>query len=289
MRDYAILLDELQIAKTKYKNFDELIYVLTEGKGKERGTVDNGVREQTIWQTIIILNGEEPITSDTSKEGVKNRVIEINEDNQIVGNGNETVKLIQENYGYAGKEFIELINKSENLFDIQKNFVNELNNIIDYKKQINAYSLILTADSIVSKEIFKDDPLTINDIQNYVTKDTDETERFYEKILEWFYQNINRFKEETTGEIWGKYTNLGEEITNIYVIPKVLYEFLEQNNINFNGIKKKLWDKGYIEKDSQGKFAQATKLNGNLCRCIKINVIKTNEEEVQEELKDLPF
>ena len=98
-----ILLDELQIAKSKYKNFDELIYVLTEGKGKERGTVDNGIREQTSWQTIVILNGEEPITNDTSKEGVKNRVIEINEDNVIVEDGNATVKFIQENYRVCWK------------------------------------------------------------------------------------------------------------------------------------------------------------------------------------------
>ena len=96
-RNMPILLDELQIAKAKYKSFDELIYVLTEGKGKERGTVDNGIREQTTWQTIILLNGEEPITSDTSKEGVKNRVIEINEDNYIVEDGNAAVSFIQEN------------------------------------------------------------------------------------------------------------------------------------------------------------------------------------------------
>ena len=102
-RNMPIILDELQIAKSKYKNFDELIYVLTEGKGKERGTVDNGIREQTSWQTIVILNGEEPITNDTSKEGVKNRVIEINEDNVIVEDGNATVKFIQENYRVCWK------------------------------------------------------------------------------------------------------------------------------------------------------------------------------------------
>ena len=72
-KNMPILLDELQIAKAKYKNFDELIYILTEGKGKERGTVDNGIREQTSWQTIVILNGEEPITSDTSKEFIKRK------------------------------------------------------------------------------------------------------------------------------------------------------------------------------------------------------------------------
>ena len=184
-KNMPILLDELQIAKAKYKNFDELIYVLTEGKGKERGTVDSGIREQTTWQTIVILNGEEPITSDTSKEGVKNRVIEINEDNMIVKDGNATVKFIQDNYGFAGKEFIKLIENREELQKIQQYFVKELNAITEYKKQINAFSIIMTADYIVSKKIFKtrDTKWKIADLNTCI----DEKEnKIYQEIIGWY-------------------------------------------------------------------------------------------------------
>ena len=78
LRNMPLILDELQITKTKYKTYDTLIYELTEGKGRDRGTVDGGLTETTEWDNIIIVSGEEPITNSSSKEGVKNRVIEMN-------------------------------------------------------------------------------------------------------------------------------------------------------------------------------------------------------------------
>lgn len=264
-KNMPILLDELQIAKAKYKNFDELIYVLTEGKGKERGTVDNGIREQTTWQTIIILNGEEPITSDTSKEGVKNRVIEINEDNIIVENGNETVKFIQDNYGYAGKEFLKLIENREELERIEQHFVEKLSNIMEYKKQINAFSIIMTADYIVSKKIFNDEPMTINNLENYIREDTNETERYYNYLIDQLNINKNKFYKRAdnsnelivpSGEIWGKIEQTNEYSTNrktigYYIYPEVARKIFAETSENWNSIKKKLADKGYIETSSE--------------------------------------
>ena len=280
-RNMPILLDELQIAKAKYKNFDELIYVLTEGKGKERGTVDNGIREQTLWQTIVVLNGEEPITNDTSKEGVKNRVIEINEDNTIVEDGNETVKFIQENYGFAGKEFIKLIDNREELQDIQQHFVKKLNEIMGYKKQINAFSIILTADYIVSKKIFKDEPISIDEIKKYIREDTDETERYISLIIDSANANINNFYDSNSsfppsGQIWGKLEKTTDgKGTIIYYdfIPTRLYQILEENNINWNSIKKKMADKGYVKKSSEGKYQVAVRMPNGIQKMIKIKNI----------------
>ena len=283
-RNIPILLDELQIAKAKYKNFDELIYVLTEGKGKERGTVDNGIREQTLWQTIVILNGEEPITNDTSKEGVKNRVIEINEDEQIIEDGNEVVRFIQENYGFAGKEFIELINDRGELQKIQQHFVKELNEIIEYKKQINAFSIILTADYIVSKKIFEDEPINISEIKRYIREDTDETKRYIDLIIDIANANINNFYDPSssfppTGQVWGRLekTTDGKGAIIYYdFIPTKLYQILEENNINWNSIKNKMLHNDYIVSDKQGKYQINTRINGTQQRVIKVKNIYIN-------------
>lgn len=264
-KNMPILLDELQIAKAKYKNFDELIYVLTEGKGKERGTVDNGIREQTSWQTIVILNGEEPITSDTSKEGVKNRVIEINEDNMIIEDGNATVKFIQNNYGFAGKEFIKLIENREELQKIQQHFVKELSVITEYKKQINAFSIIMTADYIVSKKIFKDKPISIEEVKKYIREDTDETERYYNYLLDQLSINKNKFYKRADNsndwitpnrEIWGKIEQTNEFSHNrsticYYVYPEIARKIFSETSENWNSIKKKLADKGYIKTSNE--------------------------------------
>ena len=293
MRHLPLIADELQLIKNSFINYDTLIYTLTEGKGKDRGTVDNGLTNVTEWDNIIITSGEEPITSSNSKEGVKNRVFEIEENNIIVENGREVVSFIQENYGWAGKDFIEIIKNEENLFEQYNQIIEEIKKITDSKKQLNAMGVILLADKITSKVIFKDEALKIEEIIDYFTKDVDETERYIELIKDWFFQNINKFyygNNTVNGEIWGSYKKIKEgneeQITTICVIPNVLKDFLSSNNINFNGIKTKLFDKGYLEKSAQGRYIHQTTVNGIRQNLIKINInnITSNEKIVQDEL-----
>lgn len=47
---------------------------------------------------------------------------------KIVENGNEVVNLILNNYGFAGKEFIKIIQNKDDLF-------NEYNNIVEMLKK----------------------------------------------------------------------------------------------------------------------------------------------------------
>lgn len=287
-KNLPLIADELQLTKNSFFNYDTLIYILTEGKGKDRGTVDNGLTNVTEWDNIIITSGEEPITGSNSKEGVKNRVFEIEENDMIIKNGRETVSFIQENYGFAGKEFVEIIKNEENLFEQYNKIIDKLKDITESKKQINAVGVILLADKIVSERIFKDDKLKIEEIKDYFTKDIDEAERYMELIIEWFYQNINKFyynNNINNGEIWGTYEQENEEITQILVIPKVLKDFLKSNSINFNGIKTKLFNKGYLEKNSQDRYVHQTTVNGIKQNLIKININLKKEEEIA----DIPF
>ena len=192
--------------------------------------------------------------------------------------------------------FIEKIQNINEVRNIQQRFVEKLNEKIKYKKQVNAFSLILTADYIISTEIFGDKPLQLEEIQEYIRTDTDETERIYNMILDWFYENINKFNNTSgIGEVWGKYEKTDEEITSIYVISKVLKDFLADNNINFNGIKEKLLEAEYLETRNR-EFTIPVNINGTKVRCIKINVKseKTdlqfeNEYIEQSTLEDLPF
>lgn len=46
--------DELQAIKNKYTDFNELIYKLTQGEGKSRGTVDGGIAEQLKWSCAFL-------------------------------------------------------------------------------------------------------------------------------------------------------------------------------------------------------------------------------------------
>ena len=281
LRNIPLILDELQITKTKYKTYDTLIYELTEGKGKDRGTVDGGLTETTEWDNIIIISGEEPITSSASKEGVKNRVIEIEENELIVKNGNEIVNLILNNYGFAGKEFVEIIQNKNNILEEYKNIVENLKKDTNSPKQVNAIATILLADKIVSETIFKDNSITLEEAKDYFTKDIDEADRYIDLIIDIANSNINNFYDTNnnfppSGQIWGKLekTTDGQGAVIYYdFIPTKLYEILSNNNINWEGIKKKMAKKGYVVVDNQGKFQTNTRINGTQQRVIKIKNI----------------
>lgn len=276
--------DELQAVKSKYSNFNELIYSLTQGEGKSRGTAEGGIQEQLKWSCAFLTTGEEPITSETSKEGVKNRVIEIEENKTLIENGQETVNTLINNYGFGGKIFLEKIPTDEELQRRHKEIVKKFENA-GTKKQTNAIATIILADEIVSKHIFEDRALTTEDCMKFFSKDVDEAERIYNLIVDWLFANINKFENTSFNEVWGKYETFEEQVTQFYINGKVLKDFLSNNNISFNGIKNKLFEKGVLEKNTQGRFTVQTSVNGKKQNLIKFNILESDKKTE----KELPF
>lgn len=280
--------DELQAIKNKYADFNELIYKLTQGEGKARGTVDGGIAEQLKWNCAFLTTGEEPITSEYSKEGVKNRVIEIEENNPIVRNGKEVVNILINNFGFAGKDFINNLPSQEQLQKRHTEIFNQLNEKYNSTgKQTNAIATVLLADEIAGKYIFFDKCLNIEQAEKYFAKDIDEAERIYNLIVDWLFANINKFEENSNLENWGKYIAIGndeeKDIQYFYINNKILKDFLKASNISFDGIKNKLLDKGILERNSQGRFTHQTTINGKMQNLIKFNLLKENTTQ------ELPF
>ena len=278
--------DELQAIKNKYTDFNELIYKLTQGEGKSRGTVDGGIAEQLKWNCTFLTTGEEPITSEFSKEGVKNRVIEIEENEQLVSNGKEIVNTLINNYGFGGKIFLEKIYTDEILQQKHTEIFKKLDE--KYKstgKQTNAIATIILADEIISKYIFEDEALRINEVDRFFTKNIDETERIYNLIVDCFSQNISKFKNEGAIERWGTYDEINNRVTNFYFIPSVLRKFLADNNVSFDGLKSKLLDKGYIEVE-KGRYTVQKWIDNKNVKCIKFYL---KDEEIQNDDMKMPF
>lgn len=280
--------DELQAIKNKYTDFNELIYKLTQGEGKARGTVDGGIAEQLKWNCAFLTTGEEPITSEYSKEGVKNRVIEIEENNPIVEDGKKVVNILVNNFGFAGKDFINNLPSQEELQKRHTELFNQLNEKYNSTgKQTNAIATVLLADEIASKYIFFDECLNIEQAEKYFAKDIDEAERIYNLIVDWLFANINKFEENSNLENWGKYIAIGndeeKDIQYFYINNKILKDFLKASNISFDGIKNKLLDKGILERNSQGRFTHQTTINGKMQNLIKFNLLKENTTQ------ELPF
>jgi len=276
--------DELQSIKNRYSDFNELIYKLTQGEGKSRGTADGGIAEQLKWSNVFLTTGEEPITSEYSKEGVKNRVIEIEENEKLVENGNEIVTTLINNYGFGGKLFLEKMPADEILQQRHSELFKELDKKYGSTgKQTNAIATVILADEIISKYIFEDDPLKVDEVERYFSKDIDEAERIYLQIVDCFNQNINKFKETSTTEIWGTYDEINNKITDFYFIPSVLKKILADYGISFNGVKSKLLNKGYIEVE-KGRYTVNKWIGNKTIRCVKFHLIKDNDEQSEMEM-----
>lgn len=288
--------DELQQIKTKWDNYDNLVMYLCEGIDRGRAKARGGVEETKVWKNSFIFTGEEPITKADSGGGVKNRVIEIEVSEQIIKDGNLTANIVKDNYGFAGKRFIEYI-QTLNIEDLKNEyrsiFKDILENVDTTEKRAMSMALIILGDKLACECIFKDKkPLEIDDIRKYLTsnKSVDIGRRSYDWVLNWIAENQVRFTpEDNNGALWGKI-----EKDFVMVNKKVLEENLVKNNYDYTAVTK-AWDKyGLVGKNTQGKFIHQTKVFNIKASYIKVLLLENEIEdiaqlEVVNENDKLPF
>ena len=275
--------DELQQIKQSWNNYDSLIMYLTEGIDRGRAKARGGVEQTKIWRNSFIFTGEEPITKAASGGGVKNRVIEIECDKKIIQDGNYTANLVKANYGYAGRAFIAHLNHlintdKQSIIDRYKTLFKGILNATDTTdKQALSLALILLADELASKFIFKDTALTIDDVKSYVISENAVRveERAYNEVVNLISRNINKLNEYAT-DSWGK---IYDDVVTIN--KQVLEQELNKMGFDFGSLKKG-WDKrGYIIKNSAGRYIHQTKVNGVRGNYVKIQ-LPTEFEETDE-------
>lgn len=303
--------DELQTMKDRWMtNFDQLIYQITEGIDRGRGRASGGVEETKTWHCSYLFTGEEPITKQNSREGAKNRSIEIEVEGKLIENGNEAVRILTENYGFAGECLVEYISSTDTgkLLDEYKAYFTEICGLNATEKQAMAMACILVADRILTELIFTDEtPLTVKDVKKYLknAKEVDIAVRSYENVLNWIAQNPIRFQDPNDvdsvnrGEVWGKIMedeNHPEEPPVAVVNKDVLCRFLERESFDYAAISKKWAEKGYLVKNSQGKFVHQTKVYGIKASYVKIVMESSTDkdgfisgDDLEDGQMELPF
>lgn len=303
--------DELQTMKDKWTtNFDQIIYQITEGIDRGRGRASGGVEETKTWHCSYLFTGEEPVTKANSRAGSKNRVIEIEVGEKLLNDGNYTVSVLTENYGYAGKILIEYLQRTEIriLRDEYKTYFDGLCRLDTTEKQSMAMACILMADRILTELIFTDETaLTIQDVQNYLrsANEVDVAERSYHSVLNWIAKNPVRFQNPSEdnstnkGEVWGRIdTDEGHpDKSPVAVINKdVLSNFLEQTGFDYVAVSKKWAGSGRIIRNSQGKYVHNTKVYGIKANYIKLAMEPDSDEsgfikmeDIEDGQMELPF
>ena len=289
LNSLPMCIDELQIQSSSgIRDFDRIIYQLTEGVGRTRGAKTGGLQKMNTWKNCIITNGEHPISNANSGGGAVNRVIEFECDEKVYSDLVGICSVIQSNYGFAGREFVEYL-QTDGAFDrvnaLQKEYYRELLKSDSTDKQAASASAILAADHIATELIFKDgNNLTVADLEKIMAKkkEVNVNCRALEFIYELVERNPNRFRPndfgEYQGEVWGK-----SEETCIYIIKSVFDR--EMGNGGFNSTAFLAWAKrNDVIITDNGKRTKKARITGfaTNCVCIKKNLSEFDTEKFEE-------
>lgn len=291
-----LFVNEMQHQKDA-KDYDKILFLVSEGKGKTRSTKTFGVARQNSWNNIMITNGEKNIIKDNSNAGAYNRCFAYELKDYSFDNLPEVADFTKENFGTPIRKILKEMEK----FDAKAIFKSELEKLNDEdttNKQKIIQALIFTGDKITTDILFEDKYyLTIEDLSSSVIKKKDVAveERAIEVIRDWYVSEIRHF--------WNKEDDNNEDTDKKKV--EIFGRKIEENKIAFivSVLKKKLLDNGYDSNEiinawkrkeyldrERGKNTKKVRINGELVNCIVVK-FRDDEEFTDEELQgmEVPF
>ena len=270
-----VFFDEFQTFVNNGGNINRLIMSLTEGIDRGKADIDGGIQKTRSWNNTFIFTGEESASDINSGGGTLNRLIEIYITKDVVEDGIKTCDIINDNYGHAGKIYINHIKEIgiDNLKTLFNQKYNELMSMNKTEeKQVINMAMLLVADYLACNCIFTHEkPLTAEQVENYMfTKaEIDNTQRAYEVFLDECEINKTRFNGESAAEYWGAMDDF-----EIQIISKKLRDILVKNGFNYNKIIKAWAEKGIVEKSNDGKYSQHMSVAGKKGNYVVIKITK---------------
>lgn len=303
LNHFPLMLDDLSKVKDKCEdNFTDLVYLLCSGKGKDRSNIDLGLNKMKTWQNTILSNMERPLANETMRGGAINRILDFEmQEGYIFQNGNKVVDRLKNNFGHAGRRFIEIIKNelsTEYLENLRKEFEDKIKEESKKQgsekeeKQILPLSILLTADKIATDMIFEDGiyldlSWTVSQLKD--VNEVSEGQRAYEAIIDTTAQFKVKFMESDVAECWGT-INAKEGCVNI--LPTAFKKIAQDNNFSQKAFCS--WAKGK-ELLNLGKDGRATKncwVNGSVRKCYSIKLPNADGDcdfHEPDDKDDLPF
>ena len=281
-----LIIDELQLIKDNRKDFDRMIYQLSEGVGRARGRKQGGLQKTPTWRNCILTTGEFPIISPNSGAGAVNRTIEIDcHAEHLFDDPKQVATTLYGNFGFAGREFVEHLMEEgaqERVQSLQEAMQDSLKTGDTMDKQTASAALILTADRLAEEWIFQDGILLQpDDIRPYLV--SKETVNQNGRALQFLYDFINinqaRFSPDADahqGEVWG---DLDEEYA--YIIRSKFDQILQDEGYNASAFLGWAKNNNLILPGNDGKLTRTKRINGRVSRCIWLktdNYLNDSEE-----------
>lgn len=213
LNNVPLCIDELQLSKDSHGHSKFDVYQLAQGVGRGRGNRAGGIDKVPTWSLCILTTGESPIVQASAGAGAVNRVIDIEcrASESVIKDGFATSAIIKQNYGHAGRQFIESLT-GEDLEQARTKYrelFKELSSGDSTEKQAMAAAMLLIADELADKYIFHSGKaLTVNQISGFLKEKSEVSagQRAYNFLCDYIAMNQSRFlkPDENPGEVWGK-------------------------------------------------------------------------------------
>lgn len=287
-------IDELQVLNEKKVSPGSIIYSLGNGYGKTRGNRQGGLQPVQSWRNAIITTGEQPLSADSSLDGITSRVMELY--GKPIPNpdiGRTLHQISESSFGHGGSIYIkylidEVICQKDKLqtdfADIRARLKEEFEALKmgEPGVHLDNVSVLVLADYYASLSVFempdgkaKAEALMMGLIILENIKSTekqDMVERAWEFITGWVAVNQERFSSVAIpcfGVI---------EDDRAYIVANELRKALEDNGFNNLKCLKGFRERGYLSpwKDPDGTIRNQSqkKIKGINVRtvCIKLDV-----------------
>ena len=297
-----LFINEMQHQKDA-KDYDKMLFLVSEGKGKSRATKNGGIARENSWNNVVITNGEKNIIKDNSNAGAYNRCISCEMTSYSFKELSVVADFVKENYGTPIREILKHIDEFD-CKEIYKNILNELNELNkdnSTNKQKILVAIILMGDRIVTDILFKDNYyLTLNDFDGILVnkKEVVIEERAYEIVKDWYVSEKRHFLSKDSDEISNqdlKVEIYGKEMQYGYlaIIPSVLAKVLEEEGYDFKEVISAWRRKDYI-KHEKDRNSLTVRINNARTKCIVLDMKKNIDDELDDELDEeeenfLPF
>lgn len=324
--DLPLGIDERQLAGSKQENLEKIVYMLSSGTGRARGSKGGGLQTLNTWRTVCIATGEEPLSTETTQTGVSTRVLEVY--GGPFTNEKEASLMHQQtaqHYGHAGNMFIDHIMESDerSITDNYEKMTNEIYRIADGTSgsHIAGIAAVAFADVMIDTWIFSDAPpderVTDNGKLEIVYSEdswkravqmaetiireqansgiSDVNENATQFIVDWILSNRGQFGERAIGTCLGTISEMSDKA---YIFPSILNQALSKAGYSPRKTLKYLADNGIIEstpKAGGGKVYSVTKwFDNRTCRFVEFDLGRfvrksdpLNEDETAKDIQGM--
>ena len=273
--------------------FQEFVMDAANGRGKTRATKALGLQRQRTWRTVTIVTSEGAVDSGYTTGGSRARVIKFlsTEKFPLWDEMAQIAEVMEHNYGFGGRDMILAL---QELGEPEvKRLIDEFNKKLKKRikesgknkqdRQIISAALMMTADYIAEKYLFKDGILLdMDDVIDMLddANKINQAARVYNDMINKIFINSSHIEglakenSDIRDPFWGVYDR--EELTMSF-LPAIWHQLLQDADMDESQFILYLKQKKLLIADAGAQSKKRSEYLGDRPRVYKILVPDSDE------------